>query len=645
MKIAHYATLSSLVLLLVAGGQALALYHGWQQLARTNQAQHQHETLQQLVTVTLQNSLRDYLNSGDPQQLTAAEKVRQQALSSLAAQDDAVAAPLRQQLEQMSQRIAHDYQAAGKLSGNSQLLLQNAESELGSQAMALIHYGEQGASTEQSAAAQQYRSSAAEILAGLPRLAHLRQSYMEQGNEKLLEGIRFELEALQKQAQALQALPLLGLYEEAPADEFTLGEPVRKELGDQPRSELRSLLGRYPQELANSRAALQQQQAGRQTVQQDIMAMLQATRQMGEQLARERQTVNQELATILGTLALCLVIVALLFALVQRRWLLTPLLRLRGAFMQLDQTGQAEPLPTGRDRNELADIVASYNRLIGRLQLDKQQKEGQLSAVSLSLQGMVSQVDEIHHSTRTTEQVVDESGQMMDELNQLAGEVHQVAADIAQHAHHNEQAMSQSEDLVGSMLHATHQTGLAIDESDEALQALTRSVADVTAIVDVIGHIAQQTNLLALNAAIEAARAGEQGRGFAVVADEVRHLSANTQQSLNQITDILGRLTQSGEQLGTVLNRITSESSRQRAQAEQLRQTTQAVREIARNTAVIALQGADNAKSQEHKLASFADLITRIHQHARQVSQLSVQVSSHIHHQAQQIPRILGQQG
>ncbi|HHQ4636169.1 TPA: methyl-accepting chemotaxis protein [Aeromonas veronii] len=587
MKIAHYATLSSLVLLLVAGGQALALYHGWQQLARTNQAQHQHETLQQLVTVTLQNSLRDYLNSGDPQQLTAAEKVRQQALSSLAAQDDTVAAPLRQQLEQMAQRIAHDYQAAGKLSGNSQLLLQNAESELGSQAMALIRYGEQGASTEQSAAAQQYRSGAAEILASLPRLAHLRQSYMEQGNEKLLEGIRFELEALQKQAQALHALPLLGLYEEAPADEFTLGEPVRKELGDQPRSELRSLLGRYPQELANSRTALQQQQAGRQTVQQDIMAMLQATRQMGEQLARERQAVNQE----------------------------------------------------------LADIVVSYNRLIGRLQLDQQQKEGQLSAVSLSLQGMVSQVDEIHHSTRTTEQVVDESGQMMDELNQLAGEVHQVAADIAQHAHHNEQAMSQSEDLVGSMLHATHQTGLAIDESDEALQALTRSVADVTAIVDVIGHIAQQTNLLALNAAIEAARAGEQGRGFAVVADEVRHLSANTQQSLNQITDILGRLTQSGEQLGTVLNRITSESSRQRAQAEQLRQTTQAVREIARNTAVIALQGADNAKSQEHKLASFADLIARIHQHARQVSQLSVQVSSHIHHQAQQIPRILGQQG
>ncbi|WP_439836704.1 methyl-accepting chemotaxis protein [Aeromonas enteropelogenes] len=645
MKIAHYATLSSLVLLLVAGGQALALLHGWQQLGQSNLAQQQHEARQQLITVSLQDTLRAYLDSGDPQRLTEAQALRQQALESLTGQPDALAGPLRQQLAAMEQRIAHDYLAAGKLSGNSQSLLQHAENELASQAIALLRYAGSGNSDEQGAVARQYREGAATVLASLPGLAHLRERYMAQGSDKLLEGIRFELGALQKQAEQLQALPLLGRYEEAPADEFTLGEPQRQELGEQPRSELLSLIKRYPQELANSSKALGQQQAGRQAIQEDILQMLQATGQMGEQLAQARLAVTRHLATILGALALCLVLVALLFALVQRRWLLRPLLRLRSAFLLLDQTGQADPLPTGRERNELADIVASYNRLIGRLQQEQKHKAGQLSAVSTSLQGMVNQVDEIHQSTRTTEQVVDESGQMMGELNQLASEVHQVAAEIARHAHHNEQAMSESEGLVGNMLHATHQTGLAIDESDEALRALRGSVTEVSAIVDVIGHIAQQTNLLALNAAIEAARAGEAGRGFAVVADEVRTLSAHTQRSLDQITDILKRLTHSGEQLATVLNRITSESGSQRVQAEQLRQTTQAVREIARNTAVIALQGADNAKSQEHKLASFADLIARIHQHAHQVSQLSVQVSSHIHHQAQQIPRILGQQG
>lgn len=99
---------------------------------------------------------------------------------------------------------------------------------------------------------------------------------MEQASAKRLEGLQFELAALQKQADSLAALPSLALFEEAPADEFTLGEPIRKELGDQPKAELTSLLKRYPQELENSRKALQQQQAARQMVQQDITQLLQA---------------------------------------------------------------------------------------------------------------------------------------------------------------------------------------------------------------------------------------------------------------------------------------------------------------------------------------------------------------------------------
>lgn len=143
MKIAHYASLSSLVLLLVAGVQVGALFHGWQQLDQAEQAQHQHERLQQRLTDTLQGTLRDYLSSGDPLRLAEAQTVRQLALGQLAQQDEQLTAPLRALLEKMGERIDGDYLAAGKLSGNSQWLLQNAENELTTQARALLRYGQQ----------------------------------------------------------------------------------------------------------------------------------------------------------------------------------------------------------------------------------------------------------------------------------------------------------------------------------------------------------------------------------------------------------------------------------------------------------------------------------------------------------------------
>ena len=255
MKIAHYASLSSLVLLLVAGVQAAALFHGWQQFNRAEQAQRQQERLQQQLSGPLQGALRDYLGSGDPLRLAEAQGVRQQALALLAQLDGQQAGPLHARLEQMGARIEGDYLAAGKLSGNSQWLLQNAENELTTQARALLRYGQQGAAQDP-ASAEAYRQGAADILATLPALAHQRQNYMEQASAKRLEGLQFELSALQKQADALAALPSLNLFEEAATDDFTLGEPVRKELGEQPKAELVSLLKRYPQELENSSKAL-----------------------------------------------------------------------------------------------------------------------------------------------------------------------------------------------------------------------------------------------------------------------------------------------------------------------------------------------------------------------------------------------------
>lgn len=166
MRIAHFSHLSSLLLLLLACLMAFTLMHGNHALHNDATRLQDYDRLQKLLTHSLQGTLRDYLVSGDSSRLTEAEKIRQRLLAQLGNFPTQHSQLLQQQLAAMGQRIKGDYLAAGKLSGNQQLLLQHAESELAAQARQLLHYGQQYESGEQPdpAVAGEYQRLAGEIL-------------------------------------------------------------------------------------------------------------------------------------------------------------------------------------------------------------------------------------------------------------------------------------------------------------------------------------------------------------------------------------------------------------------------------------------------------------------------------------------------
>ncbi|WP_374761355.1 methyl-accepting chemotaxis protein [Pseudomonas sp. sp1636] len=130
-------------------------------------------------------------------------------------------------------------------------------------------------------------------------------------------------------------------------------------------------------------------------------------------------------------------------------------------------------------------------------------------------------------------------------MNEMTATVHEVARNAEAAAASTENAdnrVSRGAEVVRQTLVRIDQLAAAMDTTTQSIERLSQDTQRIDSVLDVIKSVAEQTNLLALNAAIEAARAGEQGRGFAVVADEVRALAQRTQQSTAEIEGLIATL-------------------------------------------------------------------------------------------------------
>ncbi|TVK97594.1 chemotaxis protein [Shewanella algae] len=637
MKISTLSLGASALLLLLAA--LLASLVLWSSEQRQEAELHSQtlQGLQQEFLVDIRANLDKYLASGDAGRLEQARAQLNDIHDRLPADSQ-----LAQELAQLVTALDGKYRAAGKLAGNPRQLLAHAETEMLDNNKRLADYGDQGLATAPQVA-HEYLQLSRELPPLVYQLSQLTQDYLLGREQRLKPYLDSTITQLADWHDRLSALPLLGLYRTVEADEFALGddEPEREEIGESYRAELLSLSSRYAKEVTNTEQQLldnrQMQDALRadmHKLQQNLLTMAAEQQQRTDKLKHELQL---WLYLALGVLALF----AVAYLILQQLRVVKPLQLLNTAFSQLSESNTRERLNISR-RCETGQIAAHFNALLNRFESEDEQQRQQLARISQSLSALVQKISEMAGSTRETQQVVDQARQQTLELSELAGLVSDSSASLATRAGNTAEQMHQSELEAQQMLEATDSTRTAVAECHQALASLDDSVAAVAGIIDVIGNIAGQTNLLALNAAIEAARAGEQGRGFAVVADEVRSLSSRTQSSLDEIGAILNRLTNANKSLGQSMDGIAEATDRQRQRAESLKQLAQEVRQQAFAMASGTQQGTEYAQSQLAHLQSFSSAMEQLRSQAITASEQGQAIASQVAAGVAEIEQNLG---
>ncbi|KGK14853.1 methyl-accepting chemotaxis protein [Vibrio navarrensis] len=281
-------------------------------------------------------------------------------------------------------------------------------------------------------------------------------------------------------------------------------------------------------------------------------------------------------------------------------------------------------------QDEIGRISHSINLFIERLQQMfievADSSKGIDHAVANLGEQSSSNLSTLNQHTQETEQAIT----AIEEMSATASAIAQSADEAAKLTDRTNRYAEESKQSVTGAVHSVNDLVTQVVSMSDTITRMSDDTKQINSVLQVIGDIAEQTNLLALNAAIEAARAGEQGRGFAVVADEVRALAARTQQSTAQINEMLAKLKSTTEnvvnEMGSTRTRCEETAERTNHVMDTLNVVTDSVAQINNLNTLVATSAMEQRQVTDEvskNMAAIQEIIRQLNSNAAQTNSVS----------------------
>lgn len=258
-----------------------------------------------------------------------------------------------------------------------------------------------------------------------------------------------------------------------------------------------------------------------------------------------------------------------------------------------------------KGKDELSELAEKFNRM----QVEVQEVVTEVNQVNDQLNMSAQELVQIAERTKSgTDRQSMEMDQVVTAVNEMAATVNEIASNTAHAAEitsTTNQRMDDGKKNVNQTISSMNDLVSKIASSSDTIRQLLDTAEKINKVLEVINGVAEQTNLLALNAAIEAARAGEQGRGFAVVADEVRTLAKRVQESTHEIDEIIQHIHTGAEEASKSMAAVVSVAE---TTSEKTRQTGDALEHIIRSVSEINDLNMQIATAAEEQAATTEEI-------------------------------------